>query len=229
MKISVHFNPMIITHETYKEPTMAAASDLEEALAIVEGERTKECKAGTAMEKTYTEMQIRRYADELLEFMGVMDDYITKPLRRKDLLAMVEKWISQVSVAPSAICDPGSTVEKTAPMDYERALDEFEHDETFLKEVLGGFLEVAGNQISVMHQAISDGDAETVRRASHAIKGGAANLTAVDLSEAAFELENIGKSGNLKGGAEGLGRLEKEFHRLAAYAGRVENENSCRR
>ena len=158
-----------------------------------------------------------------------MDDYITKPVRRKDLLVMTEKWTSKAPPGHDATRDPSSGVDETAPMDYDRALDEFERDQVFLKEVLGGFMEVAGDQIRVMHQAISDGDAESVRKASHAIKGGAANLTAVDLSKAAHELETIGKSGDLKGSLEGLRRLEKEFHRLAVYAMEGQNENSCRR
>ena len=56
-----------------------------------------------------------------------------------------------------------------------------------------------------------------VKREAHSIKGGAANLTADELSSVALELENIGKSGVLEGGAEDLERLEKEVYRLEDY------------
>lgn len=161
-------------------------------------------------------------------FKAGMDDYITKPMRRKDLLAMTEKWTSGGG-HHDATGTRASDADRGTPMDYDRALDEFEQDRTFLKDVLGGFLGVAKDQIRLMHQAIVDGDAESVRKASHAIKGGAANLTAVDLAVAAHELENIGKSGHLADGAEGLGRLERELHRLEAYVAEGENEDSCRR
>ena len=68
-----------------------------------------------------------------------------------------------------------------------------------------------------MGQAITEGDAEVVRREAHSIKGGAANLLANALSAVAFELENIGKSGVLSEGAETLEKLEREFFRLERF------------
>ena len=53
-----------------------------------------------------------------------------------------------------------------------------------------------------------EGDAEVVRREAHSIKGGAANLTANDLSRIAFEIENIGISGMLEEGIDSLQKLE---------------------
>jgi len=102
-------------------------------------------------------------------------------------------------------------------MDFEAAVEEFEGDKEFLMEVVDGFLENVRAQIPTIRQAITDGNAETVRGEAHSIKGGAANLTADKLSKIAFELENIGKSGALEGGIEALERLEKEFSRLEDY------------
>ena len=102
-------------------------------------------------------------------------------------------------------------------MDFLRAIEEFEGDEEFLLEVLEGFLENVTSQIGIIRQAISEGDAEVVRREAHSIKGGAANLTADDLSAIAFELENIGKSGVLEKAIETLERLEQEFLRLERF------------
>ena len=84
-------------------------------------------------------------------------------------------------------------------------------------EVLNGFLENVRAQILTIRQAMSDGDVDVVRREAHSIKGGAANLTADELSRIAFELENIGKSGALEEGIGCLKRLEKEFYRLEGY------------
>ena len=103
-------------------------------------------------------------------------------------------------------------------MDLDKAIDEFEGDKEFLIEVLEGFLGNVKSQIGIIRQAISDGDTEVVRKEAHSIKGGAANLTAEDLSRVAFELENIGKSGNLEQTPDILDRLEEEFHRLEMFA-----------
>jgi len=153
-----------------------------------------------------------------------MDDYLVKPLKKKDLLTMLAKWtrgIGGIDDCRSMIDDdaaPRGNNESEAPMGYERALEEFEGDEDFLMEVIEGFLENVSAQIVTMRQAISDGDAEALRREAHAIKGGAANLTAEKLSGIAFELENIGVSGVLGKGIEVIDKLEQEFHRLKAFA-----------
>jgi len=154
-----------------------------------------------------------------------MDDYIAKPLSRKKLLAMVENWVmpkaegEKLRDSESAIQDPKSQMdEENDPMDFGRAIEEFEGDKGFLMEVVEGFLDNVRAQIGIIHQAIASGDAEVVRKEAHSIKGGAANLTADELSRIALELENIGKSGLLEGGTEVLERLERELHRLEVYA-----------
>ena len=103
-------------------------------------------------------------------------------------------------------------------MNFEKAAGEFEGDKGFLMEVLEDFLTNVKTQIGTIYQAISEGDAEAVRREAHAIKGGAAHLSADDLSMVASELEDTGTSGNLEGGMPILERLEKEFCRLEVYA-----------
>ena len=108
--------------------------------------------------------------------------------------------------------------EEGAPINFEKAAEEFEGDTEFLMEVVGGFVENVRAQMKTIRQAISDGDAERVRREAHSIKGGAANLTAHGLSGIALELEEIGKSGIVGRAMEVFERLEKEFHRLQVYA-----------
>ena len=150
-----------------------------------------------------------------------MDDYITKPMKRKELLAMVDKWSQGIDDCRLMIDDcitPRGNQESKAPMDFPRAIEEFEGDEEFLLEVMEGFFENVTSQIGIIRQAIPEGDAEVVRREAHSIKGGAANLTADELSKIAFELENIGTSGVLEQSIETLERLEQAFSRLEHFA-----------
>ena len=125
-----------------------------------------------------------------------LDDYIAKPLRRKELLNIVEKWIkSALHTNPplhTALMMDGG-MEEDAPMNFEQACHEFDGDRDFLKEVLTGFFDIAGTQIDTIHQAISNGDAEKVWQEAHSIKGGAANLTAEILSRTASDPGNHGK------------------------------------
>ena len=170
------------------------------------------------------------------------DDYITKPLTRKVLLAIVEKWLRSspgdhveptqstdqtrsgeeilaVSGAGGEPVEPGNELRFIdAPMDYEEALAENDGDEAFLMMVLNGFLERAGAQMETLRQALKNGDAETVREEAHAIKGGSGILMADALSGAALELETMGRSGALEGGFEVFERMERELGLLGAYS-----------
>jgi two-component system sensor histidine kinase/response regulator len=150
-----------------------------------------------------------------------MDDYISKPLVKKDLLSVIRRWTGTATEYADIDHDglhAGKTTEENAPMDFVKAVEEFEGDEEFLKEILIGFMDNVRDQIKTMHKAVTEGDAETLRKEAHSIKGGAANLTAFSLSEAAFALESIGSSGNVTGGSENLERLETESCRLESFA-----------
>jgi HPt (histidine-containing phosphotransfer) domain-containing protein len=103
------------------------------------------------------------------------------------------------------------------PLDLKRAFEEFDCDREFILNLLEGFLDNARGRIFALWEALSAGDAETVRREAHSIKGGAANLTAGALSSAALLLEEIGRSGELEKGHGLIDRLEREVSRLEEF------------
>ena len=153
-----------------------------------------------------------------------MDDYLSKPLKRKDLLAMVAKWAkpglesspkAEIEVEKPRAADEPETTQ--APLDFERALKEFDDDRDFLFEILQSFLEHARLHIDKIRAALKENDADSTMREAHAIKGGAASLTADRLAQIAFDLEKLGKSNHLKGGTEILSNLEKELLRMEEH------------
>jgi HPt (histidine-containing phosphotransfer) domain-containing protein len=102
-------------------------------------------------------------------------------------------------------------------MDFARALEEFEGNREFLTGLLEKFLENVRAQLGTIREALDRADAEILRREAHAIKGGAANLTAAELSSAAAELEKTARSGSLGEAPDGLERLEKAYRRLDEF------------
>jgi CheY-like chemotaxis protein/HPt (histidine-containing phosphotransfer) domain-containing protein len=157
-----------------------------------------------------------------------MDDFITKPVFRDDLIAIVKKWLPSSSIEEAAhkISDKNtmrhrgsSTDEANPPLDINRALDEFDGDRVLLMKLINGFIGIVRGQINIIRKAISEGDMEIVRSEAHSIKGGAANLTAMDLSQIALGLEKMAKTGTNDGSMDVLNRLEQEFLRLEAFTG----------
>lgn len=152
-----------------------------------------------------------------------MDDYIAKPLKRKILLSMIGRWIGPVAASTGADRQPGAAVPdpEAPPLHLEHILEEFGGDKAFLIEVLEDFFNEVMVQADTIRRAIPEGNAEVIRKEAHAMKGGAANLTAAPLSRMAHELEKIGKSGSCAGSEEIFGKLENEFQRLREYVKRI--------
>ncbi|MBF0102495.1 MAG: response regulator [Desulfobacterales bacterium] len=106
------------------------------------------------------------------------------------------------------------------PIAIQKAIEEFDNDEDFFFEVLEEFLQTVEKQIEQLHQALADNKADIVKKEAHAIKGGAANITAMPLSQAAKILEEIGKQGDLTNAHQSLDTLEKEFIALCNFSKR---------
>lgn len=169
-----------------------------------------------------------------------MDDYISKPLIRRELLDRVGKWINAKARGTGHRAQ-GETIKKDkllkasnhppstetvkstdqAPMDLEMMIDEFKGDKESLVEILEDFMEDVKIQMGQIRQAISDGDAKAIRKEAHAVKGGAANMSAADLSKAASELEILGKQGSLQNSPIVFEKLEKELHRLEMFVKKI--------
>jgi len=88
-------------------------------------------------------------------------------------------------------------------------------------KLINGFIDIVRGQINKIRKAINDGDLEVVRSERIPIKGGAANLTAMDLSEIALCLEKTAKTGLIDDSMDVLIRLDREFSRLETFAGRL--------
>ena len=151
-----------------------------------------------------------------------MDDYLTKPLKRDDLIAMVEKWITAGNEPETARAglDGGRSDSPLAcglPIDMKRAMAEFDNDRLFFTDLLEKFIRVVSGQLSLIEKAIQGNDFATIEKNCHSIKGGAANLTAMQLSGAADALEKMGKTRNRRGLDEAFRQLESSHASLAEY------------
>jgi CheY-like chemotaxis protein len=170
---------------------------------------------------------IKGYREKCLD--ADMDDYLTKPYKKKDMIDMVEKWglkktgqTTGSGVKNSLDIQHPSLQDDTLfilPLDYDQALDEFGNDPEFFKDVLLEFIRMAAQQLKRIDEAFIRQDFAVIQSEAHAIKGGASNLTAMPLSNAAAELESVSKTK-----AEPLSfvdlikNLDTEFKRLKQFS-----------
>ncbi len=155
-----------------------------------------------------------------------MDDYLTKPVRKKSLLSMVDKWVHQQPFKKTT--KPAATekleCEGSAPLELKRAIDEFDGDREFFMEVLFDFRKKVESQIQTMRESIREKRPDIIKREAHTIKGGAANLAALPLSEMAAELERLGEAGALEKAPLLVDKIEKANRTLYAYAEKHRDE-----
>ncbi|MBF0467547.1 MAG: response regulator, partial [Desulfamplus sp.] len=165
------------------------------------------------------------YRERCLE--AGMDDYLTKPLKRKTLLNMVNKWVRlknreddnrlSQSCLNKISGDSEQLPEDELPINYEQALEEFGDNRDFLDNALQRFPEMVRNQLIQMRDALTNADAETIAKEAHKIKGGAANLTASRLSSASAQLEQAAREKKLDESEKLIDLVEKELICLEEY------------
>ncbi len=153
-----------------------------------------------------------------------MDDYISKPFKRIDLLNIIDKWLcSNAATVKIVPCTLAAADEKTthvnpeAPLEFDKALSEFMGKRDLLLRTLSGFLDTAKGQMEIIRRAVAEGAADVVRREAHKIKGGSANLRAACLTGLSHDLEEAAERDDLGTAPEIVVRMENEFNRLEAY------------
>ncbi|MGE5478646.1 MAG: response regulator [Bacteroidales bacterium] len=130
-----------------------------------------------------------------------MDDYISKPIDRRKLSALLEKWQALIgggAVAPSAEppCAPvpvvpSGLVDEAAQAELIDALGEDEVHMLWNKLVDG-----MPAYVERVRAGLDAGDVAAAASAAHAIKGSALNLGLTGLGEAAKSLEMAAKGGS---------------------------------
>ena len=148
-----------------------------------------------------------------------MDDYVTKPVKPEELAAALERWIPQPDgeapdpeEATDGVAAPGGT---TDPLDRSvlAGLREL-GDQELLTELAELFVEDVPPRLEALREAIEGGDAASVGRAAHALKGSSGNMGASGMSTICAELEDAERSGDLQSAPVLLKRLEAEFGRV---------------
>jgi two-component system sensor histidine kinase/response regulator len=153
-----------------------------------------------------------------------MDGYVSKPIRRDDLRAEIERVLEPGSgirdassagsggagAADSQTPDPGSWTSDPGTRIQRR----FEGDDDLLRELAAVFLEDYPGRLRDILDALQAQKADAVARAAHTLKGGASVLCENGPTPVVRELEAAAKAGDLGRAQTLYGELERQMEFL---------------
>ena len=93
-------------------------------------------------------------------------------------------------------------------LDLQLALSRVGGDKQLLREIAVLFIQDCPRAFAEIQEAVEAGDTTKLENAAHALKGSVANFGARNAVEAAFLLEQMGRSNKMSEAEEMLGRLE---------------------
>jgi PAS domain S-box-containing protein len=163
-----------------------------------------------------------------------MDGYVTKPILEEELQQAIQALFAPAGKTQDTSAQgadersKGFPPEQAAPasaalaradctvLDREELLARLGGNTAVLKQVIGLYLGESPLAIRAIEDAYAKRDAQALVRAAHYLKGMVGNLSAPDAFADAFELENLGRQGDLTRAAEVIARLPEKTEQLRA-------------
>jgi PAS domain S-box-containing protein len=140
-----------------------------------------------------------------------MDEYVSKPLRVHQLIDAIALALGIAADTQAAqAADPHAPAPPAAidnVIDWQDALDAVNGDRGTLASVVEAFLGEAPKLIHQLRDTLVRGDAAAFRRASHTLKSSLRFFGAHGAADRAWQLELLGKEGNLDAASQQVDAL----------------------
>jgi len=143
-----------------------------------------------------------------------MDGYVSKPINTREL----EVAISKVMNLPGTDAEGTNTEVAMEPqsakqviLDFKQMLERLGGDEKLLHEVIEIFVDQAPRHMETLRSALAQGDAESVQKTAHSMKGELGYLGISEVTQKARELEELGRRHNLEQAAQVFASFEREI------------------
>ncbi len=174
--------------------------------------------AGVQMPIVAVTASVRREEQERCLASG-MNAFLAKPFRRAELGQVLREWLPPGGQGSAHVPPPAPSA-SPGVLDFPAAVEAFMGREEVVRRLLGGFLERLVGRIAPLRAALEKGDCETIRFEAHAVKGGALNLRAGRLAEAALALERAAGDRHSAEVPGLLDAFEAETRALSAFVAR---------
>ena len=153
-----------------------------------------------------------------------INECIRKPAQWDQVLLVVQKWIDAEFSASrgktlKGVVSPSvrKAKENPFPLDLDKAIKEFMGQKEILFGILQDFVNLAGAQVENIRRAVDCSDYGAIVSEAHAIKGGAANLTAYQLADLASDLEKAATEQKTDQTVLLAEKLENEYYHLETF------------
>jgi PAS domain S-box-containing protein len=161
-----------------------------------------------------------------------MDDYLSKPLIKSDLLALLDRFSAGRN--PAIVMGSSRVPEAARPLNavpisrressnvessiFSRArlLDDLDDDEALMRQVIMLFHQNTPRLLSDIREALASGEALDMSRSAHALLSSLGAVGATCAHDLAHHLEELGQQGDLADAGATFAELERETGRVAA-------------
>jgi two-component system sensor histidine kinase/response regulator len=135
-----------------------------------------------------------------------MDDFLTKPVKPREIDAMLAKWVV-----------PGAEPAPEPALDHEilEELRQLTPDGSLLAEVVETYLGAAPDHVAELMAAAAGGDPGPVRQCAHRLRGESSAIGAVEVASLCRTLEEQAVAGRVDGAPALASAIEAAFGRAA--------------
>jgi signal transduction histidine kinase/DNA-binding response OmpR family regulator len=138
-----------------------------------------------------------------------MDDYVSKPISAGKLFKTIE------ALLPPEEFDAPTVEQNGCALDKDDLIKSLEIDCNLLKELVEIFVNDYPQMLTTLHKSLKATDTETFSRTAHSLKGMLRNFQADAAADAAFELEKMGRQGELNGADQIIDSLAHQLDEVA--------------
>ena len=140
-----------------------------------------------------------------------MDDYISKPIRRKGVQEVIERVFEQFIKQEADTSQTQESKEGAMILDQDGLREECDEYGDLLGTMIEIFERDTAERLTKLRAAIPAGDCEVVTSEAHALKGGVGNFFAGESYETAGRLEELGRAGDTADMAATFKTLEAQL------------------
>jgi len=146
-----------------------------------------------------------------------MDDFLTKPFKKKDLEPLLSRWLGVSAAQAQAVPpDPGAPVDLREIFDWEEAVETFMGEKNIVADLVETWRQKADRLVADIEPALAARDFVTLREAAHALKGSSLNLAIKRVGRAAAELQDAATAQDREGAGRSATAVKAAYAELIA-------------